>query len=191
MFSSLEAKLKPYQLEGLSFLLYLRKNGIGGILGDEMGLGKTLQTLALFQYVVEAEGTQSSPFLVVCPLSVMDTWVSEASKWTPNLEIVKYHGEARADVKSRFSSRKTVSSFYRIITSLGLISGQRYATLIPNPDIVITTYEMLIIDVQWFQRTCTWRYVVLDEGHHIKNAETKRFKALRRIRAEFKLVLTG
>jgi SWI/SNF-related matrix-associated actin-dependent regulator of chromatin subfamily A member 5 len=50
------ALLRPHQMEGLSFLVYLRKNGAGGILGDEMGLGKTLQILSFFQYTRENEG---------------------------------------------------------------------------------------------------------------------------------------
>jgi SWI/SNF-related matrix-associated actin-dependent regulator of chromatin subfamily A member 5 len=37
-------EMKQYQLEGLSFLVWLYENGMNGILGDEMGLGKTLQT---------------------------------------------------------------------------------------------------------------------------------------------------
>lgn len=45
--------MKPYQLLGLSFLVYLHRNGLSGILGDEMGLGKTLQTLSLIQYLKE------------------------------------------------------------------------------------------------------------------------------------------
>ncbi|KAL5338644.1 hypothetical protein BJX70DRAFT_388516 [Aspergillus crustosus] len=61
--AGIRATLKPYQLEGLSWLLYLRNNGIGGILADDMGLGKTLQTLSLFQYLKdhEAPGDQKTP----------------------------------------------------------------------------------------------------------------------------------
>ena len=67
--------MKPYQLLGLSFLVYLHKNGLSGILGDEMGLGKTLQTLSLVQYLKENRKLSASsealrPCLVVCPLSV-------------------------------------------------------------------------------------------------------------------------
>jgi SNF2 family DNA or RNA helicase len=40
-------QMKQYQLKGLSFLVWLYENGMGGVLGDEMGLGKTLQTYIL------------------------------------------------------------------------------------------------------------------------------------------------
>ncbi|KAL4919826.1 hypothetical protein BDW62DRAFT_216697 [Aspergillus aurantiobrunneus] len=63
--AGIQANLKPYQLEGLSWLLYLRSNGIGGILADDMGLGKTLQTLALFQYVKNHEASGDHKFLVL------------------------------------------------------------------------------------------------------------------------------
>ena len=90
--------------------MYLRNNGIGGILGDEMGLGKTIQTLALFQYVKENDGPQSAPFLVVCPLSVLDTWKTEIGKWTPHLKTVKLYGssEQRASIKSFITRAKKV-----------------------------------------------------------------------------------
>lgn len=109
---SLTHDLKPYQVDGLAFLLYLRNNGIGGILGDEMGLGKTVQTLSLFQHVKENEAAQSSPSLVICPLSVLNTWMSEAKKWTPGLNLMKYHGpkSERDKTKAFITSSKKVSS---------------------------------------------------------------------------------
>jgi SNF2 family DNA or RNA helicase len=68
------------------------KQGLSGILGDEMGLGKTLQTLSLIQHLKEtdprvATGRQQRPFLVVCPLSVLSSWMAEARRWTPKLRV--------------------------------------------------------------------------------------------------------
>jgi SWI/SNF-related matrix-associated actin-dependent regulator of chromatin subfamily A member 5 len=60
----IKATMKPYQLSGLSFMMYLYQNGLSGILGDEMGLGKTLQTLSLIQHLKENEpkrGNQLRP----------------------------------------------------------------------------------------------------------------------------------
>ena len=174
---SLRAVLKPYQLEGLSFLLYLRENGIGGILGDEMGLGKTLQALALFQAIKESDDNLNdgnAPFLVVCPLSVLETWVAEVSKWTPELSVMKYHGSAAE--RDRMKKK---------------LAGQRRKGCLKLPDILLTSYETLLSDVAWFRRVFVWRYLVLDEGHRIKNAKSKRALGLSRIRAHYKLVLTG
>ncbi|KAE8350407.1 SNF2 family N-terminal domain-containing protein [Aspergillus coremiiformis] len=177
----LRATLKPYQLQGLSFLVHLRNNGVGGILGDEMGLGKTLQTLALFQFINVYDSAVRSdrpgPFLVVCPFSVMDTWLSEISKWTPELTSIKFHGtpSKKGEVK-------------RILTATK--KNQRLNDLDPVVDIVITSYETLVSDIRWF-RKFIWRYVVLDEGHRIKNNQSHRAHAIQSIRAEYKLILTG
>src|SRR4051812_17072852 len=62
-----------------------------------MGLGKTLQTLSLVQYLKENDpkagtGRLQRPFLVVCPLSVLSSWMTEAKKWTPGLKVVRFHG---------------------------------------------------------------------------------------------------
>ena len=87
--------MKPYQLLGLSFLVYLHRNGLSGILGDEMGLGKTLQTLSLFQYLKNSGKLSSGeprPCLVVCPLSVLSSWMAETRRWTPGLKVLRFHG---------------------------------------------------------------------------------------------------
>ncbi|APA13183.1 hypothetical protein sscle_10g079530 [Sclerotinia sclerotiorum 1980 UF-70] len=85
--NGIKATLKPYQLAGLSYMVYLYKNGANGILGDDMGLGKTLQTLSLIQYLKEnyptsVKGKLQRPFLIVCPLSVLGSWMDETEKWT-------------------------------------------------------------------------------------------------------------
>ncbi|KAB8298040.1 hypothetical protein EYC80_001812 [Monilinia laxa] len=92
----IKATLKPYQLSGLSYMVYLYRNGVNGILGDDMGLGKTLQTLSLIQYLKEnyptiGRGRLQRPFLIVCPLSVLGSWISETEKWT-DLRVVRFHG---------------------------------------------------------------------------------------------------
>jgi SWI/SNF-related matrix-associated actin-dependent regulator of chromatin subfamily A member 5 len=92
-----KATMKSYQLSGLSFMLYLHRNGLSGILGDEMGLGKTLQTLSLIQHLKENDpktgtGRLQRPFLIVCPLSVLSSWMAEAEKWTPGLKAIRFHG---------------------------------------------------------------------------------------------------
>lgn len=60
-----------------------------------------------------------------------------------------------------------------------------------TPDLIITTYDTLAFDIAWFRRAFVWKSVILDEGHHIKNARTRKSKALKQLKTEFKLVLTG
>ncbi|KAF2020095.1 hypothetical protein BU24DRAFT_448449 [Aaosphaeria arxii CBS 175.79] len=189
------ATLKPYQLSGLSFLVHLHNNGFSGILGDEMGLGKTLQTLSLFQYLEErdqANGVQSEevrPYLVICPLSVLDSWVNEANNWVPDLKILKYHGSVNERIRLKRMAQGLEDAYgNNIRRSRNSPSGEpeteRYK-------IIVTTYEAFQSDQSWFKHSLAWRYVVLDEGHRIKNGGTQIASALRSISAEFRLILTG
>jgi SWI/SNF-related matrix-associated actin-dependent regulator of chromatin subfamily A member 5 len=78
--------------------------GLSGILGDEMGLGKTLQTLALIQHLKENDpkvgvGRQQRPFLVICPLSVLSSWMAESRKWAPGLKVIRFHGPVKERVR--------------------------------------------------------------------------------------------
>lgn len=82
---SLTATLRPYQQQGVSWLQFLKANGMGGVLADDMGLGKTLQTLCALE----------KNSLVVCPTSVLPNWVSEAQRFRPNLKVCAYHGPHR------------------------------------------------------------------------------------------------
>jgi SWI/SNF-related matrix-associated actin-dependent regulator of chromatin subfamily A member 5 len=112
---SILADLKPHQIEGVSFLQYLRRNNAHGILGDEMGLGKTLQVLSFFQQLVNVEVNDKRPFLVVCPLSVLSSWMSETAKWT-RLRAIQYYGsqEKRKQIAKVISQKGNSPSLSRI-----------------------------------------------------------------------------
>lgn len=204
--------MKPYQLAGLSFLIHLQRNGLSGILGDEMGLGKTLQTLSLIQYMKESQdrsgaGAQPRPCLVVCPLSVLSSWMAEASKWTPNLNVLRFHGpiHERNRVKKvavgeedKFGNdtRQTILKKNKRLTAAGkdiinLESESENETASAGVDIVITTYETFAAEQGWFKRAFVWKYVILDEGHKIKNELTNLSATLQGLGAEYRLILTG
>lgn len=206
-----KATMKPYQLAGLSFLVYLYRNGMSGILGDEMGLGKTLQTLALIQYLKEHR-TQSEPesearpCLVVCPLSVLSSWMTEARRWTPDLKVIRFHGPMNERTrlkriatgeedtwgnptrKARFSKRSRVVK-----------AGKPNVPLDPDPDptdepgvdLIVTTYEGFKAEQGWFKTAFAWKYVILDEGHKIKNDASQISRSLQGLAAEYRLILTG
>jgi superfamily II DNA or RNA helicase len=82
----LTATLRPYQLQGVSWLTFLRQAGLGGVLADDMGLGKTLQTICTL-----GPGT-----LVVAPTSVLPNWEAELRRFRPSLKVSVYHGPGRA-----------------------------------------------------------------------------------------------
>ena len=162
------AVMKPYQLEGLTFLLYMHENGMSSILGDEMGLGKTLQTLSLFQHLAEHKPVvgEDRPHLVVCPLSVLSSWMNEARKWVPNLNVVRFHGpkaereRLKKDIliKQRMDAKKRAQMIER---------GDDKPI-----DVIVTTYETFTSERHWFRTVFAWRYCVLDEGHRIKNGRS-------------------
>jgi superfamily II DNA or RNA helicase len=80
--ATIDAQLRPYQVEGYQWLAFLWKHRLGGILADDMGLGKTLQSLALISHA-EAE----HPFLIVAPTSVVSNWQAEATRFAPHLKV--------------------------------------------------------------------------------------------------------
>ena len=90
---SIQAVLRPYQFEGFHFLAYLAENDFGGILADDMGLGKTVQALAWLAWLTtERSSEETSASLIVSPKSVVDNWVSEASRFYPSLNIQALNG---------------------------------------------------------------------------------------------------
>ncbi|KAK6531074.1 hypothetical protein TWF281_007900 [Arthrobotrys megalospora] len=188
----IRAVMKPYQIEGLSWLLWLNKNGLSGILGDEMGLGKTLQTLSLFSYISSQAASEIDkshphrPFLVVCPLSVLTSWVNEAKKFVPHLRAMRLHGPIKERTRLKRLAEKGLESGK---------DGTENPVHPENPkrgwDIIVTSYDTFVAEKVWFKRAFIWRYVALDEGHQIKNSETLSSQSLQSISAEYRLILTG
>lgn len=161
--AELDTILRPYQKDGVSWLMFLRKYGFGGILADEMGLGKTLEVLS---FIAVTRKPGDAPDLVVCPKTLALTWEEEARRYVPWLKTLVIDGLA--------DDRET-----RIKQSEGY-------------DIVITTYPSLQRDIrQYVARSKPFRTCVLDEAQYIKNAATATAKACKLIPSEFRIALTG
>ena len=109
----LNATLRNYQAAGLSWLWFMKEQGMGGILADDMGLGKTLQTLALLMKVKE-EGAES-PSLVVLPTSLIQNWKNEAQKFAPGLTTHIYTGVGRSKNMASFESYDVILTTYGIV----------------------------------------------------------------------------
>jgi superfamily II DNA or RNA helicase len=107
-FGSLEGILRPYQKEGVSWLRFLSRNGLGGILADEMGLGKTVQALAFLRPL---GGTS----LVVCPSSLLFNWSREAEKFVPELKVLRVEGVARNELFPKISDSDLVLTSYPLL----------------------------------------------------------------------------
>ncbi|KAL9982147.1 hypothetical protein ACROYT_G010956 [Oculina patagonica] len=164
--------LRPYQLQGLAWLKVLYENGMNGILADEMGLGKTLQCISLLAHLVEM-GVQG-PFLVAAPLSTLPNWVKEFNKFAPKIPAILYHGSQEDRLRLRSQMEK-------------LISVQGNISAFP---VVITSYEICMRD-QKSLHALDWKYIIVDEGHRIKNLNCRLIRELKTYRAANRLLLTG
>lgn len=158
----LKGVLREYQKNGFLWLKTLKNNGFGGILADDMGLGKTLQVLAfLLSEKQEGEGKTA---LIVCPASLLYNWKNEIERFAPELTVTMICG-------SNQERREQIEK----------IGGE---------DIVITSYDLLRRDVEWYQGI-RFGYQILDEAQYIKNHTTQAAKSAKEIKAGFKLALTG
>jgi SNF2 family DNA or RNA helicase len=162
--------LRSYQQHGLNWLAFLQRYGLNGVLADDMGLGKTLQTLSVIERAREVTGSPL-PALIICPTSVMLNWKHEIQKFLVSSEVVIYHGPGRQ------------SALPRICSTAAAISAS-------DPLYVVTSYETARIDHEELNRM-QWLYVVIDEGHNIKNPSAKRTRAIKTIAGQHKLALTG
>ena len=132
--AGLQADLRPYQLEGVSWACFLRDHGLGGVLADEMGLGKTAQALAV---LLDTHAEPGPPSLVVAPTSVLATWRDQARRFAPSLKVTMWHGPGREMPEDADVVLTTYSLLWRDTEVLGPRSW-RYvvldeAQLIKNP----------------------------------------------------------
>jgi superfamily II DNA or RNA helicase len=155
--------LRPYQERGLSWLSFLSRVGLGGILADDMGLGKTAQTLSL---LLEERGDGPvTPTLLVCPMSLVSNWQKEAAGFAPSLRVYVHHGGTRK-------------------------RDEELAAVVGEADLVVTTYGTALRDAGTLAGF-TWGRVVCDEAQAIKNSAARQAQAVRSIPARTRLALTG
>ncbi|MFC5510686.1 DEAD/DEAH box helicase [Massilia jejuensis] len=159
--AGLQATLRDYQLDGLSWMQFLREYDLAGILADDMGLGKTVQTLAHILTEKEA-GRLTSPALVIAPTSLMTNWQEEAARFAPGLKVLLLQGKERIDLFDQ----------------------------IAGADIVLTTYALLPRDEEKL-REHHYHLVILDESHYIKNTRSKAAQTAGSLDANHRLCLTG
>ncbi|CAI4231994.1 unnamed protein product [Auanema sp. JU1783] len=159
-------QLKPYQLKGLEWMVSLYNNNLNGILADEMGLGKTIQTISLVTYLMEVK-QNNGPYLVIVPLSTISNWQMEFDKWGPSVVKIVYKGNK--DARRRVESQIRRGSF----------------------NVLLTTYEYVIKEKTLLGKI-RWKYMIIDEGHRLKNHNCKLTLMLNGyFHAQHRLLLTG
>lgn len=110
---NLNATLRPYQLQGMSYMNFLREYHFGGILADEMGLGKTVQTLSFLQYMKE-KGCKG-PNLIIVPTSVLPNWEREAQKFVPGMSRLIIYGARRENMFKKISETDLIITTYALL----------------------------------------------------------------------------
>lgn len=157
-------ELRPYQVRGFSWLVFLRKRGIGACLADDMGLGKTIQVIALLLYEREFLKVEG-PTLLICPTSVVGNWMREVERFAPSLKVFIHHGTDRA-------------------------TGKEFVEKAYCHDLVISTYNLVHRDLDVLSMV-NWKGIVLDEAQNIKNSSTKQAQSIRKLKSEYRIALTG
>ncbi|EPE07334.1 tata-binding protein-associated factor mot1 [Ophiostoma piceae UAMH 11346] len=171
---AIKAELRSYQQEGVNWLNFLNKYHLHGILCDDMGLGKTLQTICIVASdhhqraedfaKTGAADVRRMPSLVVCPPTLSGHWAQEIRNYAPFLTVSAYIGNP--------------------------VERKALKDNIGKTDIIITSYDVCRNDVDILEKH-NWNYVVLDEGHLIKNPRTKISMAVKKLASNHRLILTG
>lgn len=159
--------LKEYQLHGIQWMVSLYNNRLNGILADEMGLGKTIQTLALIAHLMERKDNPG-PYLIIVPLSTISNWELEFARWAPAIRVVVFKGDAKA--------RKRL--YEEVIEKKSF-------------NVCLVTYEY-VVRGKTFLKRIEWQHLIIDEGHRIKNHESRLSCVLHdHYRSRNRLLLTG
>lgn len=178
----LDATLRPYQEDGFRWMNTLYENHLGGILADDMGLGKTIQTIALLSHIYAGAPKQKNaaqdtlfdnlfndtifpPSLIVVPVSLIHNWKNELQRFAPHLRIYEYIGKNRLKTSE---IGRILRHYHIVLTSYGLVRND---------------CEML--------STYTFHYIILDESQYIKNPDSKIYKAVMQMQADYRLTITG
>ncbi|KAH6634985.1 SNF2 family N-terminal domain-containing protein [Chaetomium sp. MPI-SDFR-AT-0129] len=166
--------MRDYQLEGLTWMYEICIQGMSGILADEMGLGKTVQTISLIALLREQEN-YLGPHLIVAPLSTLSNWMDEFRQWVPSIPVVMYHGtpQQRSDIFRTQITRH--------------LQGGRPTDKFP---VVCTSYEMVLKDRAALSKI-NWEFIIIDEGHRMKNFDSKLFRELKSFTSATRLLITG
>ncbi|MBU4304872.1 MAG: DEAD/DEAH box helicase [Candidatus Omnitrophica bacterium] len=159
------AKLRPYQQKGLNWLYFLHSLKFGACLADDMGLGKTIQLLA-FLNTLKANKQKPASLLII-PASLISNWVNEIHRFSPEISYYIAHPAFEKNSGSACADKDFIDKYDLIITTYSL--SKKYAWL----------------------KSYKWNYVILDEAQAIKNPGTKQTKAVKKLDADNRIIMTG
>jgi superfamily II DNA or RNA helicase len=160
--SQLDTLLRPYQREGVRWLLGLRAENLSGVLADDMGLGKTLQTITLL-WIEHVARAVEKPTLVVVPTSLISNWKRELARFAPEIPVSVWHGSSRTAADHAELGRARV---------------------------IVTSYGLLVRELERWQAR-DYHYLILDEAQTIKNPRSVVREAACSLQAQQRLCLSG
>ncbi|MDR1083855.1 MAG: DEAD/DEAH box helicase [Deltaproteobacteria bacterium] len=166
----LTATLRPYQEKGLTWLALVSGLGLGACLADDMGLGKTMQILALL-LLDRRRTTEHQCSLLVAPASLLSNWKMEAKRFAPDLKVNVFHPSETSKEKLSFWEKHP-------------------EYMLKESDLLVTSYALLVRNLEFFSAQ-NFRLMIIDEAQAIKNPQTGQSKAVRKIKAQSRLALTG
>ncbi len=155
------ATLRPYQERGFRWMMRNVQIGLGSILADDMGLGKTLQVITLLDGLRQAGELAGKPALVVVPTSLIPNWQREVKKFAPQLRLHLYYGMARELPQD-----------------------------LSETDMILTTYGTMRSSADRLKKL-SFRILILDEAQAIKNWRTSTFKAVKSLKAQAVVAMSG
>jgi non-specific serine/threonine protein kinase len=167
---SLNGTLRTYQESGLRWLWLLSKLGLGACLADDMGLGKTIQVIALLLALKRGDKKQGKPSLLILPASLLANWKTEIEKFAPSLKTLFIHSSEMNKPDMEQLARAPEKGMKGV-------------------DVVLTTYGMAM-RLTWL-RNVDWRLVILDEAQAVKNPDARQTKAVKQMKSDARIALTG
>ncbi|XP_006643635.1 DNA excision repair protein CSB isoform X2 [Oryza brachyantha] len=192
------SQLFDYQKVGVQWLWELHCQRAGGIIGDEMGLGKTVQVLT-FLGSLHNSGLYK-PSIVVCPVTLLQQWRREASRWYPKFKVEILHDSANSSAKKskRYSDSDSEASWDSDLEEEEVARAKpakKWDDLISRivnsgSGLLLTTYEQLrilgekLLDIEW-------GYAVLDEGHRIRNPNAEITLVCKQLQTVHRIIMTG
>ncbi|GAB5379709.1 MAG: DEAD/DEAH box helicase [Aliiglaciecola sp.] len=160
--NSFKGQLRDYQQDGVNWFQFHTKNGLSGMLADDMGLGKTVQSIAHICIEQQKRDLTDNPFLILAPTSVVHNWLAEIKHFAPKINVVLIHGNER----------------------------QSIANLPFKPEVVITSYPLLVRDINDYI-SIDFHTIVADEAQYIKNTKTSLYQTITQLTAQHRFCLTG
>lgn len=163
--AEIEPILKPYQKDGVRWMLAVAEAGLGGVLADEMGLGKTVQAIAFCMTKYQQQKEKKAPVLIVCPTSLCYQWKQEWELFAPGFsaEILDGTTQERNHKKKRFTEK----------------------------DVWIVSYGILKNEIDWLKKNIAFQTIIFDEAQTFKNPATQVFRTVKKLKADYQFALSG